>query len=265
MKVALVTGVSSGIGQATALRLADLGYRTFGTVREVVDPEPGVIELVRLDVRDRDSVQHGVATIFERAGRIDLLVNNAGTALIGAAEETTPEEALEIFDTNFFGTMRMIQAVLPAMRNQGFGRIINISSVLGFLPAPFMSVYAATKHAVEGYSESLDHEVRNFGVRVIVVAPGFTRTNLGREVTNGHGMSEYRSDRERVAASVRQQIKSGADPSLIANVIARAAEIPNPALHYQAGRTARMLRMLRSLAPESVVDQGVRKAFGVAS
>ena len=180
MKVALVTGVSSGIGQATALRLYDLGYRTFGTVREHSQPQPGNIELVRVDVRDRNSVDEGVATVFERAGRIDLLVNSAGAAIIAAAEETTPEEARDLFETNFFGIMRMTQAVLPAMRAQRSGRIINISSVLGFLPAPFMSVYAATKHAVEGYSESLDHEVRNFGVRVIVVEPGFTRTNLGR-------------------------------------------------------------------------------------
>ena len=189
MRVALVTGVSSGIGQATALRLAGLGFRTFGTVREHFEPKPG-IELVRLDVRDRDSIDEAVASIFERAGRIDVLVNSAGTAMISAAEETSLEEAHELFETNFFGLMRMTQSVLPAMRAQRSGRIINISSVLGFLPAPFMSVYAASKHAVEGYSESLDHEVRNFGVRVILVEPGFTRTNLGRETRNGNGMPD---------------------------------------------------------------------------
>lgn len=265
MKVALVTGVSSGIGQAAALRLAGLGYRTFGTVREHVQPEPGVIERVRLDVCDRDSVGEGVATVFERAGRIDLLVNSAGAAMISAAEETTPEEALELFDTNFFGVMRMTQAVLPAMRKQRGGRIINIGSVLGFLPAPFMSVYAATKHAVEGYSESLDHEVRGFGIRVIVVEPGFTRTNFGHDTANGRGMAEYRSDRQRAAASIRQSIRDGADPKVVADVIVRAAEAANPALHYQAGRSARLLRVLRSVAPAALVDQGVRKTFGVAS
>src|SRR5262249_31133889 len=184
MKGALVTGVSSGIGQATALRFHDLGYRTFGTVRGPVDAEPGIFERIRLDVRDRDSVEEGVATVFERAGRIDVLVNSAGTAMVGAGEETSPEQALELFDTNFFGVLRMTQAVLPAMRAQRYGRIINIGSVLGFLPAPFMSIYAASKHALEGYSESVDHEVRNFGVRVIVVEPGFTRTNLDRHTAN---------------------------------------------------------------------------------
>jgi NAD(P)-dependent dehydrogenase (short-subunit alcohol dehydrogenase family) len=265
MKVALVTGVSSGIGQATALRLKDLGYRTFGTVREHFEPQPGIIELVRIDVRDRDSIEEGVATVFERAGRIDLLVNNAGSAIIGAGEETTPEEARELFETNFFGVMRMTQAVLPAMRAQRSGRIINISSVLGFLPAPFMSVYAATKHAVEGYSESLDHEVRNFGVRVIVVEPGFTRTNLGRHNGNGYPVSEYSMDRERAAASIEEHIKRGADPATVADVVARAATARMPALHYQVGANARLLRVLRSIAPAAIVDRGVRRTFGVTS
>ncbi|PYQ53037.1 MAG: short-chain dehydrogenase/reductase [Acidobacteria bacterium] len=264
MKVALVTGVSSGIGRATAVRLAQDGYRTFGTVREAVAPHEN-IELVRVDVRDRDSVEEAVASVFETAGRIDVLVNSAGVAMVSAAEETTPEEARDLFDTNFFGVMRMTQAVLPAMRAQRSGRIINISSVLGFLPAPFMSVYAATKHAVEGYSESLDHEVRNFGVRVIVVEPGFTRTNLSRHNGNGHPVSEYNMDRERAAASIEEHIKHGADPAAVADVVARAATARTPALHYQVGANARLLRVLRSIAPAGLVDRGVRKTFGVAS
>src|SRR6266849_4140995 len=148
MKVAVVTGVWSGIGQATAAKLAQIGYRTFGTVRGDFAPRSD-LELVRVDVRDRDSVEEGVASVFERAGRIDVLVNSAGSALIRAAEETSIDEAHDLFQTNVFGVMRMTQAVLPAMRAQRSGRIINISSVLGFLPAPFMSAYAATKHAVE--------------------------------------------------------------------------------------------------------------------
>ena len=262
MKVAVVTGVSSGIGQATAAKLAKSGYRTFGTVRSAIDSHPD-IELVRVDVRDRDSVDEGIASIFERAGRIDVLVNSAGSALISAAEETNAEETRDLFETNVFGVMRMTQAVLPAMRAQRSGRIINISSVLGFLPAPFMSAYAATKHAVEGYSESLDHEVRNFGVRVIVVEPGFTRTNLGRHNGNGRPVSEYSMDRERVAASIRENIDHGADPATVADVVVRAATARTPALHYQVGANARLLRVLRSIAPASLVDRGIRKEFGL--
>jgi NAD(P)-dependent dehydrogenase (short-subunit alcohol dehydrogenase family) len=265
MKVALVTGVSSGIGQATAARLAQSGYRTFGTVRSAIDSHPD-IELIRLDVRDRDSVEEGVASVFEQAGRIDVLVNCAGTALMGPAEETSAEEAHDLFETNFFGVMRMTQAVLPAMRAQRSGRIINISSVLGFLPAPFMSTYAATKHAVEGYSESLDHEVRNFGVRVIVVEPGFTRTNISRHTGAAERrLPEYDVVRERVIARINDNIEHGVDPAVVANVVLRAATDKTPHLHYPVGREAKFLRLLRSIAPAAVIDQGVRRSFGVAS
>ena len=264
MRVALVTGVSSGIGRATARRLAHNGFRTFGTVRGEIDSHSD-IELVRMDIRDRDSVEEGVASVFERAGRIDVLVNSAGAALIGAAEETSASETRDLFETNVFGLMRVTQAVLPAMRAQRSGRIINISSVLGFLPAPFMSSYAATKHAVEGYSESLDHEVRNFGIRVIVVEPGFTRTNLGRHNGNGYPVSAYSMDRERAAASIRENIEHGADAATVADVVARAATTRMPALHYQVGANARLLRVMRSIAPAALVDRGVRRTFGVAS
>src|SRR5438874_7316742 len=213
MQVALITGVSSGIGRATARKLAQLGYRTFGTVRSEIDPIPNV-QLIRLDVRDSDSVNAGIATVIEKAERIDVLVNNAGVSLVRAAEDTTIEEAREIFETNFFGLMRITQAVLPIMRKQNSGRIINISSVLGFLPAPYMSVYAATKHAVEGYSESLDHEVRNFGVRVVAVEPGFTRTRLGDADRGSQStLTAYRGQRERVNALHNDSIDHGAEPS----------------------------------------------------
>src|SRR6266849_507646 len=262
MKVALVTGVSSGIGQATAAKLAQIGYRTFGTVRGDFAPRSD-LELVRVDVRDRDSVEEGVASVFERAGRIDVLVNSAGSALISAAEETSDEEARDLFETNVFGVMRMTQAVLPAMRAQRSGRIINISSVLGFLPAPFMSAYAATKHAVEDYSESLDHEVRNFGVRVIVVEPGFTRTNLGRHNRNGYPVCAYNMDRDRAAAAIGHNIEHGADPLTVADVVARAATVASPRLRYQVGGRAKLLRILRSFAPATVLDKGIRKEFGL--
>ena len=264
MQVALVTGVSSGIGKATAELLAARGYTTFGSVRNGRGSHPG-IELVHLDVRDPQSVRDGVAAILAKAGRIDLLVNNAGASIVGAAEETSAEEARELFETNLFGLMRVTQAVLPAMRAQRSGRIINIASVLGFLPAPFLSAYAATKHAVEGYSESLDHEVREFGIRVIAVEPGFTRTNIGRENVAQLALPEYREQRRRTAAKIKESIEQGVDPSEIAQIVLRAATAKHPKLHYQAGRGARLLRILRSLAPGAILDKGVRKQFGFGS
>src|SRR5207247_1287348 len=153
--------------------------------------------------------------------------------------------------------MRMTQAVLPTMRKQHSGRIINISSVLGFLPAPFMSTYAATKHAVEGYSESLDHEVRNFGVRVIVVEPTFTRTNLGHQNGNASArLREYDIERERVIARINENIERGVDPAIVAQVVLRAATAATPRLHYPVGREAKFLRLLPSIAPAALVDQG---------
>jgi len=158
----------------------------------------------------------------------------------------------------------MTQAVLPAMRAQRSGRIVNIGSVLGFLPAPFMSIYAASKHAVEGYSESLDHEVRGFGVRVSVVEPGFTRTGLGHNTRTAQRLfSEYGHDRERVVARLMDNIDHGADPALVADVVARAVTSPAPRLHYQAGREAKLLRILRSIAPAALLDKGIRKEFGL--
>jgi NAD(P)-dependent dehydrogenase (short-subunit alcohol dehydrogenase family) len=160
-QVAFITGVSSGIGRATAILFAQRGGKVFGSVRDARKAEaiPGV-ELVEMDVRDADSVQRAVDVIIGKARRIDVLVNSAGGTLLGAVEETSVAEAQALFDTNVFGTLRMTQAVLPYMRQQRSGRIINVSSVLGFLPAPYMGLYSASKHAIEGMSETLDHEVR---------------------------------------------------------------------------------------------------------
>jgi NAD(P)-dependent dehydrogenase (short-subunit alcohol dehydrogenase family) len=157
-KIVLITGASSGIGRATAELLASRGYRVFGTARDpdTVAPVRGV-ELLPLDVRDDASVASSVEAVLGQTGRIDVLVNNAGYSVVGAIEETSASEAQALFDTNVFGVLRMVRAVLPAMRRQGSGTIVNTSSVLGFLPAPFMGLYASSKHALEGLSESLDH------------------------------------------------------------------------------------------------------------
>src|SRR5437773_11201220 len=159
--VALVTGASSGIGEATAQRLVMAGYKVYGTSRRAAKASQRSFELLSLDVTSDESVEAAVREVTRLDGRIDLLVNNAGFSVAPAgAEESSIEQAKSIFDTNFFGIVRMTRAVVPHMRSQGSGRIINIGSVLGFLPAPYMALYSATKHAIEGYSESLDHELR---------------------------------------------------------------------------------------------------------
>ena len=158
--VALVTGASSGIGEATAKRLAMAGYKVYGTSRRGAQAGRRSFEMLPLDVTSDESVEAVVREVLRLDGRIDLLVNNAGFSVAPAgAEESSMEQARSIFDTNFFGIVRMTRAVVPHMRHQGAGRIINIGSILGFLPRPYNALYAATKHAIEGYSESLDHEL----------------------------------------------------------------------------------------------------------
>ncbi len=264
--VVIVTGVSSGIGRATAELLAHEGFRVFGTLRNDAAADrslPGV-ELVRLDVRNAESVRSCVRTVLDQSGRIDALVNNAGHALLGSAEETTIEEAMELFETNFFGALRMIQGVLTAMREQGSGRIVNIGSVAGFLPSPYMGIYAASKHALEGYSESLDHEVRQFGIRVCVVEPGFTRTGLDRNSRSAvQRLAAYAGERNRAREAVRASIMRGDDPATVASVVREALTSPSPRVRYPAGRQARILSLLKTLAPAQLLDRGIRKQFGL--
>ena len=176
--VAIVTGASGGIGEATARALHAAGYRVFGTSRRPPATRSPGIEYLACDVTSDESVQAAVGEVLSKAGRIDLLVNNAGVGLVAGAEESSLEQAKSLFDVNLFGLIRMTKAVLPTMRKQRAGRIVNLSSVMGLIPAPFMALYAASKHAVEGYSESLDHEIRGSGVRVVLVEPAYTRTSF---------------------------------------------------------------------------------------
>jgi NAD(P)-dependent dehydrogenase (short-subunit alcohol dehydrogenase family) len=265
-RIALVTGVSSGIGRAAARELVHRGFRVFGSVRAPDGAVPEGVERVVLDVRDPASIEKAVHEVLARGGRIEVLVNNAGTSIVGAIEETDTDQAQALFDVNFFGAVRVTRAVLPSMRKERAGRIVFVSSVVGFLPAPFMGFYAATKHALEGYSESLDHEVRDFGIRAVLVEPGFTKTSLDKNSTEAaRTIGEYRAARERAAARINASVKSGDDPAVVAKIIVEAVEAPRPRLRYQAGKGAGMLATLRSWMPASLFDKGLRKEFRLDS
>jgi NAD(P)-dependent dehydrogenase (short-subunit alcohol dehydrogenase family) len=264
-RVVLVTGVSSGIGRATAERFARQGCAVFGTVRNVQKAQaiPGV-ELVEMDVRDPTSVERAIQNVVAKAGRIDVLVNNAGGMLLGAVEETSVAEAQALFDTNVFGVLRTSQAVLPHMRQQRSGRIINVSSVVGFLPAPYMGLYSATKHAIEGLSETLDHEVRNFGIRVVLVEPSFTKTNLDLNAPQAvNRVSAYDADRDVVSKAIGRSIQKAPGPETVAATIVEAA-----LGHWKMRRTpkgeASLLSKLRRFMPAGPVDASLRKTFGLA-
>jgi len=265
--VVLVTGASSGIGRAVANAFAAKGFEVFGTSRNPsrTEPIPGV-ELVRLDVTDAASVTAAVSTVVQRAGRIDILVNNAGFGVIGAAEESSAAQAQQLFETNFFGLVRLTREVLPYLRAQRSGRIINIGSVLGIVPAPYAALYAASKHAVEGYSESLDHETREFGVRVTVVEPGYTTTSFEANATDADSpIDSYAITREQVRRALNEALQSGDDPAVVAQVVLKAATDRTPKLRYPAGPLARRLSLLRKFAPSSLLDKGIRKASNLTT
>jgi NAD(P)-dependent dehydrogenase (short-subunit alcohol dehydrogenase family) len=260
-KTALVTGASSGIGEATAERLAMAGYKVYGTSRRAAKASQRSFELLPLDVTSDDSVEATVREVLRAEGRIDLLVNNAGFSIAPAgAEESSMEQARSIFETNFFGIVRMTRTVVPPMRRQGAGRIINIGSVLGFLPAPYMALYAATKHAVEGYSESLDHELRTRGIRVSVIEPAYTKTQFGAHLLEADAkLDEYREVRAAMGKRLKQVLSAAEKPRIVADVVLEAANAPRPKLRYTAGRVANRVRLLRRFAPAALLDSGIRK------
>jgi NAD(P)-dependent dehydrogenase (short-subunit alcohol dehydrogenase family) len=263
-KVILVTGVSSGIGRATAEQFVKQGCTVFGSARDTrkTQPIPGV-ELVEMDVRDDASVKRAVGIVIGKSGRIDVLVNSAGGTLLGAVEETSISEAQALFDTNVFGTLRMTQAVLPHMRQQGSGRIINVSSVLGFLPAPYMGLYSASKHAIEGLSETLDHEVRKFGVRVVLVEPSYTRTNLDLNAPQAQGpIAAYDADRNLASRAIVRNVQKAPGPEGVAATIVDAAFSAWKMRRAPKGE-ASLLSKLRRFMPARPVDSSLRKTFGL--
>lgn len=259
-RTALVTGASSGIGKATAERLTVAGYKVYGTSRRGALANQQPFAMLSLDVTHDASVETAVDEVIRLEGRIDLLVNNAGFGVAPAgAEESSIAQAQAIFDTNFMGIVRMTRAVVPHMRQQRSGRIINIGSVLGFLPMPYMALYSATKHAVAGYSEALDHELRTMGIRVCVVEPAYINTPFDANLMKPDApLDVYRDTRVRVERRVKEVLVSADGPEVVAEIVLKAAMADHPKLHYAPGLASRM-RLLRRFAPAGVLDAGVRK------
>jgi NAD(P)-dependent dehydrogenase (short-subunit alcohol dehydrogenase family) len=262
-QTALVTGASRGIGMAISQKLVQHGYRVFGTTRGS-SPIGSVNKLLRLDVQDEKSVQECVHAVLEKAGRIDLLINNAGITIYGAIEELSLAQVKELFETNFFGVVRLTHAVLPMMRRQASGRIINIGSVAGFLPMPYQASYAASKHALAGWTETLDLEIRRFGIRAILIQPGFISTDLDRNSTAGALLKDiYADERNRVVEKLRANVERGDDPAKVADVVLQAATKKDPVTKMLAGRGSRQVRILRTLLPRTVFELGLRRQFGL--
>jgi NAD(P)-dependent dehydrogenase (short-subunit alcohol dehydrogenase family) len=257
--VVLVTGASSGIGEAIAALLARDGHQVFGTSRKGGATRDGV-ELLTLDVRSDASVQSCVDALLRKAGRIDALVNNAGYLLSGAVEEATLEEARAELETNFFGVVRMVKAVLPAMRRARSGRIVTISSLAGLVPVPFWGFYNASKFAVEGLMETLRHELKPFGIQVAMVEPGAIHTPF-YENPKARPMTEYAPWRDRALKTMAHFVEKAPGPDVVAEVVSRLLKSPNPPLRNRVTREGSLFPFLRWLLPASAFEAGTRRGF----
>jgi NAD(P)-dependent dehydrogenase (short-subunit alcohol dehydrogenase family) len=263
-KVVLISGASSGIGQSIARLLAQKGFKVFGTSRNPHGGEavPGV-EVLPLDVRLEESIKACVDSVLARSGRLDILVNNAGYVLSGAVEEVTADEAKAQFETNFFGTMRIVKAVLPILRQQRSGTIINVSSLAGLVSGPpFCGIYSASKFALEGYTEHLWREVKPFRIRVSLVEPGSIKTKL---TSNRHEAAERLGDyepwRRRALEAMRRFEEKAPEPSLVADTVLSIIESESPKLRYRVGKDATWIPRLRQILPGSLFERMLRKSF----
>ncbi len=273
--VAVVTGSSGGIGLSTSLALAGNGYLTYATMRNlakrdsiqsIADKQRLPIRIVQLDVTDENSIKSAIQSILSETGRIDLLVNNAGYGLTGAFEDIGIDEIKAQYETNLYGVIRVTQQVLPIMRKQGSGRIINISSGAGRFGYPGGSAYVSSKFALEGLSESMAYELEQFGIKVILVEPGVVRTNFGENMVIARKAQDPNSPYSQMMqmmSSIRgKMLENGSDANLVAEVVVEAATAKEPNLRYLAGKDVQqMVAAKKSMSDEEfqkMMKQGVK-------
>ncbi|MGN6541466.1 MAG: SDR family NAD(P)-dependent oxidoreductase [Ginsengibacter sp.] len=259
----LITGASSGIGKATAQLFAEQGFRVFGTSRRKL-PDGNGIEMLELDVRYDDSVRRCVSEMLVKAGSIDLLINNAGIEHLGVAEETSMEEIYSIFETNFFGVVRVTNAVLPIMRNRKKGRIINIGSLAAWIGEPGEAFYSASKHALAGYTEALRHEVWPLGIDVSLIEPGAFKTNVINAASiSKDTIPDYDAVRSAARQTLHNSLNKGGDPYKVAQLILKVVHTGSPRLRYGAGSEAHWMPYLKVLLPQRLFDYLLRRGFGL--
>ncbi len=261
-QVVLITGASSGIGMAAARRLQDRGYQVYAAARQVEKMQSlgqAGVRLLAMDVTSEESMAAAVRTLLDEAGRIDVLVNNAGYGSYGALEDVPMREARYQFEVNIFGLARLIQLVLPAMRRQQSGRIINVSSIGGRIGEPHGAWYHATKFALEGLSDSLRMELGQFNIPVVVIQPGAIKTEWNgiarRNLLNVSGQTAYRDLAHKHIRMLENADRRGSEPSVIARVIEKAIQSPRPKTRYAAGAGAKLILFLRSLLSDRAFDR----------
>ncbi|MTB73254.1 SDR family NAD(P)-dependent oxidoreductase [Arsenicicoccus sp. MKL-02] len=268
--VSLVTGASSGIGEAIARRLQTLGHTVYGAARRIDRLEALAadgIEPIAMDVTDEASLQAGVETILSRSGRFDVLVNNAGYGSYGAIEDVDPAEARRQFDVNVFGAMRLTQLVLPHMREQRSGTIVNISSMGGRIHSPMAGWYHGTKFAMEALSDALRMEVAQFGIDVVVIQPGGIATEWA-DIAADHldetsGSGPYARLSAAMSATLRKSHDRDSSPDVVAKAVARAVSTDRPRTRYAIGLGAKPLITARRVLPDRAFDALVSRAMGL--
>ena len=272
-KVALVTGASSGIGMGAALKFIDEGFTVYAAARRTelmaeISKKGG--KVIKLDLCDSASIKDCVETIKEKEGRIDVLVNNAGFGLGGSIEDLPMEEVRKQFDVNVFGLGELTQKVLPVMRNQKSGRIINISSMAGRFSSPFSGWYHATKYSVEAFSDALRMEVAPFGIKVVIIEPGMIQTDWG--VIHGKNIRKYSgntaySENANAAAKFYEtgyvNKNNLTDPKVISNLIVKTALVKNPRARYSAGKMSKTYIFLKKILPDCLYDMATRLSLKI--
>ena len=262
-KVILITGASSGIGKVTAEFLSDKGFIVYGTCRK---PKQGhrLFSILRLDLNDVDTIKSAVKTIIEKEGRIDVLINNAGSGITGPIEETPTDEMRKSFDTNFFGTIDVIKSVLPQMRKQRSGLIINLTSIAGYMGLPFRGVYSSSKSALERVTESIRMEVKKFGIIITNIAPGDFNTNIAanRYHTPVFKNSSYKKVYQKNLDLMNAHVNTGGDPIKIAKKIHMVINKKDPKIHYKVGSFVEELSIvLKQVLPNKLYEYMIMKYY----
>lgn len=264
-KIVLITGASSGIGKAIAEHLSGKGHTVFGTSRDAKKATTKMgFEMIALDVTKPDSIQKAVGYVIEKSGRIDVLVNNAGMGIAGPLEEIPEVEIKRVFETNLFGPINVMKTVLPHMRKQGDGLVVNITSIAGYMGLPFRGVYSATKGALELVTESVNMEVKSQGIRIVNLAPGDFATNIasGRYHAPLKEDSPYFATYKTSLEMMNAHVDSGADPKKIALLVEQIMSDSNPKIHYKAaGMMEKFGIVLKRILPDKVYEKMLMKHF----
>lgn len=257
-KVILITGGSSGIGKSTGEYLVAHGYKVYGTSRSPEKYSDSQFDLVALDVKDDNSIKNAVEKVIENEGRLDVLINNAGAGITGPIEETPEAEIKNNFETNFFGPINVMKAVLPQMRKQNQGLIINITSIAGYMGLPYRGIYSASKGALELLTEAFRMELKGFNINMTCIAPGDFATNIasGRYHAPLLNNSPYKETYGRTLDLMNAHVDQGSDPNLMAKVVCKIIENPKPKVHYKVGEFMQKFSIvLKRILPDKVYEK----------